>query len=74
MSNPRLPSAIRNRSAGDRVAGLVGPVWRFLRKDLLSTALLVASAILLIAFFSLLGSLGPEGSGEPVPLPPVTNV
>ncbi|HVW48475.1 MAG TPA: ATP-dependent zinc metalloprotease FtsH [Solirubrobacterales bacterium] len=74
MSNPRLASAKKKRSLGDRVADLVGPVWRFLRKDPLSTVLLVASAVLLILFFSLLGSLGPEGSGEGVPLSTVTKL
>jgi cell division protease FtsH len=72
MSNPRLTSAQKKRTVGDRVAAFTGPVWRFLRKDLLSTGLLVASAILLILFFSLLGSLGPEGSGEQVALSAVT--
>ena len=74
MSNPRLASAKKKRSVGDRVGGFVAPVWRFLRKDLLSTGLLVTSAILLVLFFTLLGSLGPEGSGEQVPLSTVTRL
>ncbi|HKZ14155.1 MAG TPA: ATP-dependent zinc metalloprotease FtsH [Solirubrobacterales bacterium] len=74
MSNPRLTSTKKQNSVGDRIAGLIGPVWRFLRKDLLSTGLLLASAVLLILFFSLLGSLGPEGSGEGVPLSTVTKL
>ena len=50
-----------------------GPIWKFLRKDLLSTFLLFASLVLLILFFSLLGSLGSEGSGDKVPLSTITD-
>jgi cell division protease FtsH len=74
MSNPRLTQTKKKRSVGDRLAGFFGPAWKFLRKDLLSTALLFASMILLVVFFLLLGSLGPEGSGEAVPLSNVTKL
>ncbi len=47
---------------------MLGPIWKFFSKDLLSTFLLLASIVLVIVFFSLLGSLGSEGSGDKVPL------
>jgi len=74
MSNPRLTQARKQSSflkaAGERLA----PIGRFLAKDKLSTFLLLASALLLIAFFNLLGSLGPEGEGTKVPLSTITHV
>jgi cell division protease FtsH len=74
MSNPRLATNKKSRPLGERVADVLGPVWRLLRRDPLSTFLLVASAALLITFFSLLGSLGPEGAGRKVPLSTVTQL
>ncbi|HVO53051.1 MAG TPA: ATP-dependent zinc metalloprotease FtsH [Solirubrobacterales bacterium] len=69
MSNPRLASSQqKKRSIGERVGAVLAPVGRLLRRDPLSTLLLTASAILLILFFSLLGSLGPQGTGTKVPL------
>ncbi len=73
MSNPRLASRQKAKSpfltaVGERSAAFFGPIWKFLRKDLLSTLLLFASIVLLILFFSLLGSLGSEGTGDKVPL------
>src|ERR1700761_5146941 len=68
MSNPRLASAKKQRSIGDRFGAVFGPILRWLRKDKLSTALLAASAILIALFFIFLGTLGPEGSGEKVAL------
>ncbi len=68
MSNPRLASAKKKPSLGERIGPAMQPVWRIIRRDPLSTLLLVVSAILLITFFSLLGSLGPEGAGRKVPL------
>jgi cell division protease FtsH len=78
LSNPRLAS--RNQKSPflaavkERTGAVFGPIWKFLRKDLLSTLLLVVSIALLILFFSLLGSLGSEGSGEKVPLSTVVNL
>jgi cell division protease FtsH len=71
MSNPR-PTNQDKPSLGqrglDRVRGFFAPIGKFLARDLLSTFLLVASIVLLIVFFSLVGSLGAEGSGRKVPL------
>ncbi len=53
---------------------VLGRIGRALRKDPLSTFLLVASITLLITFFSLLGSLGPEGQGRKVPLSGITQL
>jgi cell division protease FtsH len=68
MSNPRLASASRRPSAARRTAsfagGVVARAWRFLTRDWLSTALLLASIALAVTFFSLLGSLEPEGRGK----------
>jgi cell division protease FtsH len=78
MSNPRLASSARQRSlprqAVERAGELLSPIVRFLLRDRLSTFLLVASAVLLILFFSLLGSLSSEGSGRKVPLSTVTRL
>jgi cell division protease FtsH len=74
MSNPRLATNKQRRSLGDGAAEVLGPVWRLLRRDPLSTFLLIASTVLLITFFSLLGSLGPEGAGRKVPLSTVTQL
>jgi len=78
MSNPRLASkthgSSRTRRALDGVREGLQPVWRFLTRDLLSTFLLVASLVLLTLFFSLLGSLGPEGGGRQVPLSTLTRL
>ncbi len=74
MSNPRLASNKKRRSLGESAADVLGPVWRLLRRDPLSTALLFASIALLVTFFSLLGSLGPEGAGDKVPLSTVVHI
>ena len=74
MSNPRLATTKKRRSLGEGVGAVLGPVWRVLRRDPLSTFLLIASVALLIAFFSLLGSLGPEGAGRKVELSTVTQL
>ena len=72
MSNPRLASSHRTRSrfrdAGERISNGVTWVGRLLRRDPISTFLLAGSIAILIAFFSLLGSLGPEGTGQKAPL------
>ncbi len=74
MSNPRLASAKKPSPSLERIKELLAALRRRLAKDKLSTFLLVASLGLLIAFFSLLGSLGPEGEGTKVPLSTVTNI
>jgi cell division protease FtsH len=53
---------------------MLAPLGRFLRRDPLATFLLLASIALLITFFSLLGSLGPQGAGRKVPLSIVTQL
>jgi cell division protease FtsH len=72
MSNPRLASAHRRPSVARRAAAGVGgfltAVARMLTRDLLSTGLLAASIALAITFFTLLGSLKPEGHGQEVPV------
>src|SRR5262249_30325791 len=72
MSNPRLASQKDQDHFGKRAPEalrlLLTSVGRYLRRDPISTGLLAASLILLIAFFSLLGSLSAEGHGEKVPL------
>jgi cell division protease FtsH len=78
MSNPRLSSShharSRFREAAERAGEALAPIGRFLARDRISTFLLVASIALLVAFFSLLGSLGPEGAGKKVPLSDVTQL
>src|SRR6201986_1658986 len=74
MSNPRLQQVKKSSSIGDRFGAFFGPVFRWLRKDKLSTGLLFASLILLALFFIFLGSLGPAGSGEKVALSTVTRL
>ena len=74
MSNPRLASTKKRRSFAESAREKLNPIWRLLKRDPLSTGLLAASIALLITFFSLLGSLAPEGSGDKVPLSTVTNI
>jgi cell division protease FtsH len=77
MSNPRLTNqdkpSLRTRGR-ERVRGFFAPIGKFLARDLLSTFLLVASIVLLIVFFSLVGSLNSEGSGRKVPLSTVSRL
>jgi cell division protease FtsH len=71
MSNPRLTNQDRpslGQRGVERVRGFFAPIGKFLARDLLSTFLLIASIVLLIVFFSLVGSLGAEGTGRQVPL------
>jgi cell division protease FtsH len=73
LSNPRLAAKQKTRSPAlaaitDKGGAFFGGVWKFLRKDLLSTFLLLISLVLIVVFFSLLGSLGSDGSGDKVPL------
>jgi cell division protease FtsH len=68
MSNPRLAQKKAKSPALERIEEFLGAVWKFLSRDPISTFLLTASLVIVILFFSLLGSLGSEGSGEKVPL------
>ncbi len=68
MSNPRLASTKKSRPFREGVATALTAAGRFLGRDLIATFLLAGSIVLLIVFFSLLGSLGPEGEGRKVPL------
>jgi cell division protease FtsH len=71
-SNPRLTTSQRKRSpardAARRVADALESVGRRLARDPISTFLAVASILLTIAFFSLLGGLGPSAKGSKVSL------
>jgi len=68
LSNPRLTQRKAKSPALEWVKDVLGGVWKFLSRDPLSTLLLSASLIIIVLFFSLLGSLGSEGSGQKVPL------
>src|SRR5262249_19748399 len=74
MSNPRLTQTRKKSSFADAFRRFFGAIWRYLRRDRLSTLLLVATIALLITFFSLLGSLAPEGHGQKVPLSTITSL
>jgi cell division protease FtsH len=77
LSNPRLVSSQRNRSrwrlALARAGETLSTMLRKIASDPLSTLLLCASIGLVIAFFVLLGSLRPEGSGQLVALSDITS-
>jgi cell division protease FtsH len=72
MSNPRLSSAQRRATpakvAADRAREGLQALLRWLGKDPLSTFLLLASVVVAILFFTMLGRLGPDGSGRQVDL------
>jgi cell division protease FtsH len=78
MSNPRLTTTRRKRSparlALARTGEVLRTVLRTLVSDPLSSFLLVASVTLAIAFFSLLGSLSPQGQGQQVALTNITSL
>ncbi len=73
MSNPRLAQKKTNPFL-QRARDILSGVGRLFSSDPLSTFLLVASLVILILFFSLLGSLGSEGSGQKVPLSTVSRL
>jgi cell division protease FtsH len=77
MSNPRLAASHRRRSpaslAAQRVADVLGGVGRLVTRDLVTTFLLVATIVLAILFFALLGSLGPQATGDQVSLSTITD-
>jgi cell division protease FtsH len=76
MSNPRLTQSYGRpspaRAVAMRVRELAVGVWSILAKDPLSTLLATAAITLAISFFSLLGSLGPQGEGKRVALSSLT--
>jgi cell division protease FtsH len=77
MSNPRLTNQDKRSVAQrglERVRDLLAPIGKFLARDLLSTFLLVASIVLVIVFFSLVGSLSAEGQGRKVPLSTISRL
>ncbi len=76
MSNPRLAADRQKRSSAtwERIRAFFSAIGALLRRDPISTGLLLGSVILLILFFSLLGSLGPEGHGRKVPLSTVVEL
>jgi cell division protease FtsH len=78
MSNPRLASSnhapSRLRKAGERLREALARLGGLIARDPISTFLLAGSIVILIAFFSLLGSLGPEGAGQKVPLSAVAKL
>jgi cell division protease FtsH len=71
-SNPRLTTSQRKRSpardAARRVGDTLESIGRRLTRDPISTFLALASILLTITFFSLLGGLGPSAKGSKVSL------
>jgi cell division protease FtsH len=74
LSNPRLAQHKKKSPFLERARDIVSSIGRFLGRDPVSTFLLVASLVILILFFSLLGSLSSEGSGQKVPLSTVNKL
>jgi cell division protease FtsH len=74
LSNPRLAQNKKKSPFLERARDIFSPIGRFLGRDLVSTFLLVASLVILVLFFSLLGSLSSEGSGQKVPLSTVNKL
>ena len=70
MSNPRLQQVKKSSSIGDRFGAFFGPVWRWLRKDKLSTGLLFASLILLASSSSSSARSGRRGAAKRSPSRP----
>jgi cell division protease FtsH len=74
LSNPRLAQNKKKSPSLERVRDILSSIGRALGRDRISTFLLAASLIILILFFSLLGSLSSEGSGQKVPLSTVNKL
>jgi cell division protease FtsH len=76
MSNPRLSATQHRRSpiqlAAQRAGETLGAAARTLGRDPLSSFLLLASIALAVAFFTLLGTLRPQGQGQQVALTQIT--
>ncbi len=65
---PKRPSPAAGREVLRAVAEHLAPVGRWFLKDPLNTLLIVASVLLTVTFFSLLGEIQPSSAGEKVPL------
>jgi cell division protease FtsH len=74
LSNPRLAQNKKKSPSLERARDILSSIGRFLGRDPISTFLLAASLVILILFFSLLGSLSSEGSGQKVPLSTVNKL
>jgi cell division protease FtsH len=77
MSNPRLTHQDKGSSfkrLTERIQAFFAKVGRFLTRDPLSTFLLIASLVLLIVFFSLVGSLSSAAEGRKVPLSTISRL
>jgi cell division protease FtsH len=77
MSNPRLTHRDKGSSYkrfSTAVQTFFSKVGRWLTRDPLSTFLLVASLVLVILFFSLVGSLSSSADGRKVPLSTITRL
>jgi cell division protease FtsH len=74
LSNPRLAQNKSKSPFLERARDILSSIGRFLSRDPVSTFLLAASLVILILFFSLLGSLSSEGSGQKVPLSTVNKL
>ncbi|WP_210492487.1 ATP-dependent zinc metalloprotease FtsH [Patulibacter sp. SYSU D01012] len=70
MSNPRLAAKHRKRSPAREALTIAADVgrgaWKWLTRDRMALFLLVAAIATAITFFSLLGSLKPQGHGQEV--------
>jgi cell division protease FtsH len=73
---PQVRSGLAQRRSPTRqFLGDIGvAVRRLVLGDPLSTFLAIASVVLLILFFSLLGSIGPSSTGQKIPLSQVTTL
>jgi cell division protease FtsH len=74
LSNPRLAQNKKKSPSLERARDILAAIGRSLGRDRVSTFLLAASLVILILFFSLLGSLSSEGSGQKVPLSTVNKL
>ncbi|MBJ7471591.1 MAG: ATP-dependent zinc metalloprotease FtsH [Solirubrobacteraceae bacterium] len=72
MSNPRLSSALKRKSvprqALEKIGAFLAGVSKFLRRDPISTGLLLGAFALIYTFFTLLGTLDADKVGAPTSL------
>jgi cell division protease FtsH len=70
VSNPRLAAQNRKRSpardAATFAVDVLRAIWKWLTRDKMALFLLVAAIAVTITFFTLLGSLKPQGHGQEV--------
>jgi cell division protease FtsH len=70
VSNPRLAAQNRKRTpsreAATFVLDVLRAIWKWLTRDKMALFLLVAAIAVAITFFTLLGSLKPQGHGQQV--------